>query len=43
MSFRVAAFLVVLALLLAACESDGKYDDLQRMQRDHNAALETTA
>ena len=42
MSLRL---LVALALttVLAGCVSTGNDDDLQRMERNHAAALETTA
>ena len=43
MSFRLLLLVATLASLLAGCVSTGSDDSLERMQRNHSAALQTTA
>ncbi len=43
MSFRLALVCIALAALLAGCVSTSNDDSLERMQRNHSAALQTTA
>jgi ABC-type uncharacterized transport system auxiliary subunit len=38
-----AMMMAALCFALAACESDGKFDDLYRMQQNRNAAAERAA
>ena len=43
MFLRLFLLVLVLGTALAGCVTTGNSDDIERMERNHNAALETTA
>lgn len=43
MPLRIFLLVVALGGLLAGCVSTGSDDDIRRLERNHNAALETAA
>jgi len=43
MFLRLFLLALVLGTALAGCVTTGNSDDIERMERNHNAALETTA
>jgi len=43
MSVRLILLALALGALLTGCVTTGSDDEIQRMERNHNAALETTA
>jgi hypothetical protein len=43
MSVRLVLLALALGTALAGCVTTGNGDDIERMERNHNAALETTA
>jgi len=43
MSLRLFLLALVLGTALTGCVTTGNSDDIERMERNHNAALETTA
>ena len=43
MSVRLVLLTLALGITLAGCVTTGNGDDIERMERNHNAALETTA